>query len=90
MPKFMTAALESLPSSVEKDPDVRSLRMLAAVFARDWSFAEEILTSHPGAEFFCLGRVLIPHDCVEIWVARIQGRCPPINARFVQALNQLR
>jgi Flp pilus assembly protein TadD len=83
------AALESLPSSVEKDPDVRSLRMLAAVLARDWSFAEEILTSHPGAEVFFLGRVLIPHDCVEIWVARIQGRCPPMNARFVQALNQL-
>ena len=83
------AALGALPPALQADPDVRSLRILAAVFARDWSSAEEILSNFPNAEFFFLGRVLIPHDCVEIWVTRMQGRCPPMNARFLKARDQL-
>jgi serine/threonine protein kinase/tetratricopeptide (TPR) repeat protein len=83
------AALGSLPPELQGDPDVRSLRMLAAVFARDWLLAKEILGKFPNTEFFFLGRVLIPHDCVEIWVTRMQGSCPPRNTRFLQARGQL-
>jgi tetratricopeptide (TPR) repeat protein len=52
------AALGALRPALQADPDVRSLRILAAVFARDWSSAEEILSNFPNAEFFFLGRVL--------------------------------
>jgi tetratricopeptide (TPR) repeat protein len=83
------AALGSLPPELQGDPDVRELRMLAAVFARDWLLAKEILNKFPNTEFFFLGRVLIPHDCVEIWVTRMQGSCPSRNARFLQARDQL-
>src|SRR5262249_42963265 len=70
--------------------NIASLRFDAAVLARDWTGAEEALSKSFNGEFyFFSGWGLVPHGCLDIWLARLKGDRPGTEDGFAPARDQL-
>jgi len=84
--------LETLPAPLKDRADIVSSRFQAAVFARDWTNAEEILNHSASEEFFFTDTpdAKLPRNCLKIWLARLRGRNPAIEIGFVAERDQLK
>ena len=78
-------ALESLPSPTREDAEVTSMRISAAIYARDWKAAIEILKSASSERLPfvrlpfggpCVPLGMFPRQCFEILITRLQGNNP--------------
>jgi tetratricopeptide (TPR) repeat protein len=77
-------------ASLEDRIDIASTRLEAAVYARDWTNAKEILGRSPNKEFyFSYAFAAIPRGCLEIWIARLERDKSATEARFPAARDQL-
>jgi serine/threonine protein kinase len=85
------AAFELVPSSSEDRVDIVSSRIQAAIFARDWTKAKEILSNSHNEEFVSMDYTQsnIPRGCLEIWIAGLQEGIPATRPGFEAARNQL-
>jgi serine/threonine protein kinase/Tfp pilus assembly protein PilF len=72
------AALDQLPSSVKDHGVMASQRFWWAVYARDWTAAQQILSNAPDEDLFAgyNAKVPIPRGCGEIWLAALEGKHP--------------
>ena len=84
------AALDSLPSSI-KDDVFASNRFWLALYARDWTGANQILGKNPDEDLIIgeLVKVPIPRRCGEIYIAALQGMHPTMETGFGAARDQL-
>jgi TolB-like protein/Flp pilus assembly protein TadD len=84
--------LETLPAALKDRADIISSRFQAAVFARDWTNAEEILDHSANEEFAFTDTpgAKVPRKCLEIWLARLRGRNPATEVRFTADRDQLK
>jgi Flp pilus assembly protein TadD len=89
--KNLLTVLETLPAPLKDRADIISSRFQAAVFARDWTKAEEILGHSANEEFSFTDTpgAKVPRRCLEIWLARLRGRNPATEIRFTAARDQL-
>ena len=88
--KNYLTVFETVPTSLEDRIDIASARFRAAVYARDWTNAKEILGHSASEEFyFSYTDATIPRECLEIWLARLQGDNPAMETRFAGARDQL-
>ena len=84
------AVLETLRPALEHDIEFTSLRLLAAVYGRDWTAAKAILSNCPGKDFLLPPEwQMIPKDCMELWISRLEGGAPKMEGRFAMAREQL-
>ena len=90
--KNLLNVLETLPAALKDRADIISSRFQAAVFARDWTNAEEILGHSANEEFFFTDTpgAKVPRKCLEIWLARLRGRNPATEVRFTADRDQLK
>jgi len=82
----------TIPGSSEDRVDIVSSRIYAAIFARDWTKAKEILNRSRNEEFVSMdyiGQATIPRGCLEIWLARLQGEISAAETGFAVARDQL-
>jgi serine/threonine protein kinase/Flp pilus assembly protein TadD len=77
--------LRTLPPSLKNF----FMRIYMEVFARDWPAAKEILRSDPYENLPLYGGMMVPRECVEIWLAYLRGDHPRMEGRFAVARNQL-
>ena len=85
------ACLENLPPSIKGDATFASLRIHAAALARDWIAAKEIIGKNSNAELYLFDETgLVPRECLEIWLAALQGERPTMEAGFASAYDQLK
>jgi tetratricopeptide (TPR) repeat protein len=88
--KKYLAIFGTVPASREEGQDVASFRFQAALFARDWTKAREILRDGVNEEFAApYSYAYLPRGCWEIWLSRLQGDSPGIESRFPAARDQL-
>jgi serine/threonine protein kinase/Flp pilus assembly protein TadD len=88
--KSCQAALRDLPSSMQQDRRIVSWRFAYAVFARDWMMAQNILKENTNKElYFSNAEALVPHRCLQIWLALVQGKVPGIRSDFAAARDKL-
>jgi eukaryotic-like serine/threonine-protein kinase len=84
------AVLETLRPALEHDIEFTSLRLLAAVYGRDWTAAKAILSNCPAKDFLLPPEwQMIPKDCMELWISRLEGGAPKMEGRFAMAREQL-
>jgi len=90
--KNFLAVFATVPASLEDRIDIVSYRIYAALDARDWTRAKEILSHSANEEFsnpfYSNGDV--PRGCIEIWLARLQQDIPLTELRFTAARDQLK
>jgi Flp pilus assembly protein TadD len=81
----------TVPSSLEDRVDIVSSHISAAIFARDWTKAKEMLDHSHNEEFIGMdyNQAKIPRGCVEIWLTRLQQYSPVIRSEFTAARDQL-
>jgi serine/threonine protein kinase len=81
----------TVPSSLEDRVDIVSSHISAAIFARDWTKAKEMLDHSHNEEFVSMDytQAKIPRGCVEIWLTRLQQHSPVIRSEFTAARDQL-
>ncbi|HXO96781.1 MAG TPA: protein kinase, partial [Chthoniobacterales bacterium] len=85
------ASLENLRPAMEESIDLAYVRLYAAVHARDWSGAREILKNSRSEDFpFPFYCVVVPKVCIDLWINRLQGGHPPTEGRFAGARDQLK
>jgi serine/threonine protein kinase/tetratricopeptide (TPR) repeat protein len=83
-------ALTTLLSQRNDDMDILSRLFNAAVFARDWASAQEILNRNSNREFFFFDRWgKVPSRCLEIWLALVRGDRPTMDAGFAATREEL-
>jgi predicted Zn-dependent protease len=76
---------------LEDRVDIVSSHISAAIFARDWTKAKEMLDHSHNEEFIGMdyNQAKIPRGCVEIWLTRLQQYSPVIRSEFTAARDQL-
>jgi serine/threonine protein kinase/Flp pilus assembly protein TadD len=85
------ASLERLRPEMEDNIDLTYLRLYAAVHARDWPAAKQILNNSPGDDFpFLFYCVMVPRSCVDLWITRLQGDRPTMAGHFAMARDELK
>ena len=85
------ATLERLRPAMEESIDLAYVRLYAAVHARDWSEAREILNNSRSEEFpFPFYCVVVPRECIDLWISRLQRGHPPTEHRVAVARDQLK
>jgi len=85
------ATVEGLRPSMEDNMDLTYVRLYAAVQARDWSAAREILGNSSGDDFpFPFYCVMVPRLCIDLWITRLERGHPPMERRFAMARDQLK
>ena len=83
-------ALTTLLSQRNGDMDILSKLFNAAVFARDWASAQEILNRNSNREFYFFDRWgKVPSGCLEIWLALVKGDRPMTHAGFAATRDEL-
>jgi TolB-like protein/Flp pilus assembly protein TadD len=90
-PTSYLAALDSLPSSTKDHEPLGSFRFRLALYARDWTTADQILSQNSGEDLYFGGEVhvLVPRGCGAIWLAALQGKHPTMEGGFGAARNEL-
>ena len=90
-PTSYRAALDQLPSSIKDHGRFASIRFWYALWARDWTAANQILGKNPDDDLIQgnLVQVPIPHRCGEIWLAAFEGKHPTMETGFGVARDQL-
>jgi serine/threonine protein kinase/Flp pilus assembly protein TadD len=90
-PTSYRAALDQLPSSIKDHERFASIRFWYALWARDWTAANQILGKNPDDDLIQgnLVQVPIPHRCGEIWLAAFEGKHPTMETGFGVARDQL-
>jgi serine/threonine protein kinase/tetratricopeptide (TPR) repeat protein len=82
-------SLGGLPASM-KDKRTVSRCFAYAVFARDWAMAKQAVDDKSNEElYFSEAAALVPRGCLQIWLARVQGDFPGMQADFSAARDQL-
>ncbi len=85
------ATIEGLRPSMEDNMDLTYVRLYAAVQARDWSAAREILGNLPGDDFpFPFYCVMVPRLCIDLWMTRLERGHPTMEGRFAVARDHLK
>ncbi|MBV8227022.1 MAG: protein kinase, partial [Verrucomicrobia bacterium] len=85
------ATLERLRSTMEVSIDLAYVRLYAAVHACDWSAAREILNKSGSEEFpFLFYCVVVPRDCIDLWISRLERGYSPTEDRFAATRDQLK
>ena len=85
------ATLERLRPAMEESIDLAYVRLYAAVHARDWSEARGILNNSRSEEFpFPFYCVVVPRECIDLWISRLQRGHPPTEHRVAVARDQLK
>jgi serine/threonine protein kinase/Flp pilus assembly protein TadD len=83
--------MEGLPSSTKEGSYIVSWRFELAMLARDWTSANEILSSSPNEEFyFSYADAMIPRGCLDIWLANVRGDHSKSAVGFTAAREQLK
>jgi serine/threonine protein kinase/Flp pilus assembly protein TadD len=85
------ATLERLRPSMQDNMDLTYARLYAAVHARDWPAAKDILNNLSADDFpFPFYCVMVPRICIDLWITRLQGKHPTTEGRFSAARDQLK
>jgi serine/threonine protein kinase/tetratricopeptide (TPR) repeat protein len=85
------ATLERLRPSMEESIDLAYVRLYAAVHARDWRAAGEIFNNSPGDDLpFLFYFVVVPRECIDLWISRLKRGQPPAERRFAAARDKLK
>ena len=85
------ATLERLRPAMAESIDLAYVRLYAAVHSCDWSEARQILNNSRSEEFpFPFYCVVVPRECIDLWISRLQRGHPPTEDRFAVARDQLR
>ena len=75
---------------MQQDKRIVSWRFAYAVFARDWTMAQNILRDNTNEElYFSNAEALVPHRCLQIWLAQVQGKAPRMQSDFAAARDEL-
>ena len=86
------AAMDSLPSSLKDHNPLASDRFWEAIYARDWTAADQILSKAPDEDLFAGegAKVPIPRGCGKIWLTALEGKRPTMEtAGFAAVRYQL-
>jgi tetratricopeptide (TPR) repeat protein len=82
---------ETIPTSLADRKDIVSARLQAALFARDWAKAREILNRSASEAFsFDYGDGSVSREAGEIWLLRLRGDSPKLEPRFEAARDRLK
>jgi TolB-like protein/Flp pilus assembly protein TadD len=85
------ATLERLRPSMEESIDLAYVRLYAAVHARDWRAAGEIFNNSPSDDLpFLFYFVVVPRECIDLWISRLKRGQPPAERRFAAARDELK
>jgi serine/threonine protein kinase/Flp pilus assembly protein TadD len=85
------ATVEGLRPSMKDNMDLTYVRLYAAVQARDWSAAREILGNSSGDDFpFPFYCIMVPPLCIDLWITRLERGHPTMESRFAGARDQLK
>jgi eukaryotic-like serine/threonine-protein kinase len=84
----LRAALETF--STKDAVETAAYRIYGAALDHDWAAAREILTNSSHEDLIFLFQVKIPRECVEIWLAKAQGKRPTMKGQFGAARYQLK
>jgi TolB-like protein/Tfp pilus assembly protein PilF len=87
------SVFETIPASLQDREDIVSARLQAALFARDWTKAREILSLSAGENFtlnYIPDDVYVSREWEEIWLSRLQEDSPAMEPRFEAARDRLK
>jgi serine/threonine protein kinase/tetratricopeptide (TPR) repeat protein len=85
------ATVEGLRLPMEDNMNLTYVRLYAAVQARDWSGAREILKNSRSDDFpFLFYCVVVPRVCIDLWISRLERGHPPTERHFAGARDQLK
>lgn len=87
----LRSAIATPPASTADNRGMLALRLSCALSFRDWHQAKELLEEMKGAEDvdFAYTGALVPVDCYDILLLRLQGQQPRPNSSFARAREDL-